>query len=222
MPTLKASSILLFRRAVRTFQYYPASMLSAIGFAMVTIIRIHLDWQDQEAYNFLFNCLHWTFSAGAIVGLSATAVLFNQFHVKHSQHIVSLVTLVTVLVSFSLLYFFGATEVVEASRYQRLSYLSTQRMIVLLYTSMLLFVLFSGRIFEDYDFSAAFFMTHKAFFIAIVYGLVLLAGLTAIAGAIETLLYADMSNKVYMYLSTMAGFLTFMLLSLIFQTLEKK
>ncbi len=38
-----------------------------------------------------------------------------------------------------------------------------------------------------------------------------MAGTSSIAGAIEALLYNDMSEKVYMYISAVVGFLTFIL-----------
>jgi hypothetical protein len=59
------------------------------------------------------------------------------------------------------------------------------------------------------DFAKSFFMTHKAFFIALIYGAVMFAGGAGVAGTVQALLYKDMSRKVYMYIGTIAGFLAY-------------
>nr|HXK78364.1 DUF4153 domain-containing protein [Oscillospiraceae bacterium] len=59
------------------------------------------------------------------------------------------------------------------------------------------------------DFSRSLFMAQKAFFIAAIYGVVLMGGFSGVAGAVQALLYRDMSEKVYMDLGTLAGFLAF-------------
>ncbi|NLK00538.1 MAG: DUF4153 domain-containing protein, partial [Clostridia bacterium] len=48
-----------------------------------------------------------------------------------------------------------------------------------------------------------------AFFTALLYGIVILAGGSGIAGAVQALLYKGMSGKVYMHISTIAGFLAY-------------
>ncbi|MBN2898995.1 MAG: DUF4153 domain-containing protein [Clostridia bacterium] len=222
MNTFKELSIQLFRRGTNTFKYYPASMLSALGFALVTIVRIHLEWSDQEAYNFIFNCLHWTFAAGAVVGLMAKTLADSRPKWQSRQGLVSILALGFVMFVFLLLYFFGSVETVETLRYQYLSHLAISRVMVLIYTSLLCFILLAAIIFEPYDFSGAFFMTHKALFIAFIYGGVILAGASGIAGAVENLLYADMSEKVYMYIATVVGFLTFTLFVGYFPDFQKE
>ncbi|NLK40417.1 MAG: DUF4153 domain-containing protein [Clostridiales bacterium] len=52
-------------------------------------------------------------------------------------------------------------------------------------------------------------MIHKSFFIALLYGLVIMAGASGVAGAIQSLLYKDLSSKIYGYIGTISGFLAF-------------
>jgi hypothetical protein len=63
----------IFKGAMEAFKTFPASIANAIAFSVVTAVRIQLDWPEQEPYNFLFNCLHWSFAAGAILSLTAAA-----------------------------------------------------------------------------------------------------------------------------------------------------
>jgi hypothetical protein len=39
---------MVFKGAANAFKRFPASIGSALAFAVVTIIRIHLDWSFQE------------------------------------------------------------------------------------------------------------------------------------------------------------------------------
>jgi len=66
-----------------------------------------------------------------------------------------------------------------------------------------------GEVKLETDFAGSFFMSHKAFFIAAIYGAVIMSGASGVAGAVQALLYHDMSSKVYMYIGTITGFLVF-------------
>jgi hypothetical protein len=62
MSAFTRSILQVFKGAAQAFQAFPAANASALGFAVVTLVRIHMDWPQQEAYNFLFNCLHLSFA----------------------------------------------------------------------------------------------------------------------------------------------------------------
>ena len=38
--------------AANALKTFPAAIVSAAAFAIVTIIRIHLEWPEQESFNF--------------------------------------------------------------------------------------------------------------------------------------------------------------------------
>src|SRR5665648_771995 len=119
---------------------------------------------------------------------------------------------------------FGSTDpnLVE-SRFAMVSALSIARVSMVMLVSYLTFVVLAGvqaennhmseakekNIKTKYDFAKSFFMTHKAFFIALIYGAVMMAGASGVAGAVQALIYNDMSSKVYMYIGTVVGFLVF-------------
>ena len=70
MNSFAQSASNIFKGALKAFLTFPASIGSALAFSVVTMIRIQLDWPQQEPFNFLFNCLHWAFALGAIFSLA--------------------------------------------------------------------------------------------------------------------------------------------------------
>lgn len=198
----------VFKGAAGAFQTFPAAIGCALGFAIVTMIRIQLDWSQQEPYNFLFNCLHWSFALGSIFSLAAITAAQSRWGQAKAFLAANLLGGLVVITAFLALYFLGAAD--EAgTAFQRISTLAAARVCAAMLVSFLAFVWLAGYPPEKSDFACSFFMTHKAFFIAATYGLVVMGGLEGVAGAIQALLYQDMSEKVYMYIATLGGFLAF-------------
>lgn len=196
--------------AAKAFQTFPAAIACALAFAIVTMIRIQLAWPQQEPYNFLFNCLHWSFALGAIFSLTAIIVAQSYYNQRKAFLTANLLGILAAVVTFLVLYLFCGTDPnLTGSRYAVLSSLAIARVSAAMLVSFLAFIILAGYPKDQSDFARSFFMTIKAFFIALLYGLVILAGASGVAGAIEALLYEGMSEKVYMYIATLAGFLAF-------------
>ena len=208
MNVLSRSISQIFQGAVKAFQTFPAAIGCALAFAIVTIIRIYLDWPQQEAFNFLFNCLHWSFAVGAILSLAITTAVKSRINNRNAFLIGNMLGLLVVAFTFILLYFFGQSAD-ESSRYAVISGISQARAGVAMLIGMLAFIYLAGYPNDQSDFSKSFFMTHKAFFIALIYGLVIMSGASGVAGAVKALLYHGMSYKVYMYIGTFTGFMAF-------------
>lgn len=212
---LRQSIHKVFKGAMGAFKKFPAAMLSALSFAIVTMIRIYLDWPAQEAYNFLFSCLHFAFALGAIFGLTAVTAERIKYNTQRTFVLANGIVGAVVLVAFGLLYYFGGTDPnAEYYRVVRVTSLAGARMAVATSVSYLVFVILAGYHKNEqgkaqFDFSGAFFMTHKAFFTALLYGLVIEIGVSGVAGAIRALLYRDMSYNIYSYIATIAGFVAF-------------
>lgn len=196
----------VFKRAYSSFQAFPASILAALGFAVVTMVRIQLDWPEQEAYNFLFNCLHWSFALGAIFGLAVLTAAKRRFDEKRIFSLANVLTLIVVALTLLIVYTQGGGDAVETLRYRSLTPLTISRLMVAIDISLLSFILLARA---NADFARSLFMTWKAFFIAVIYGSAMMAGASIVAGALENLVYQDMSEKVYMYIATIVGFLAF-------------
>ncbi|HAG11994.1 MAG TPA: hypothetical protein DCK76_11650 [Desulfotomaculum sp.] len=200
----------VFRGSIRAFQTFPVTIGSALAFAVVTMIRIQLNWPQQEPYNLLFNSLHWAFALGAIFSLAAITATQSRFNTKKAFLVANLLGVAVVVAAFLMLYLLGGTKSgLDDSSFVRVSVIAASRVSAAILISFLAFIILAGYPEDQSDFARSFFMTHKAFFIALVYGLVIMAGTSGVAGAVQILLYSGMSEKVFEYTGTLVGFLTF-------------
>ena len=211
MGTFSKSILRVAKGAMDAFGTFPSAIASALAFSIITAIRIYLDWPQQEEYNFLFNCLHWAFGFGAVFGIAAVTYVRSRKNSKKDFALANLVTGAIIVVIFLLLYFFGGREPLpdDYFRYMRLTDISIARMTAISFVVAVAFVIFAGLPRKNPNMTRSIFMTQKAFITAAIYGGVMMGGTSAVAGAIQALLYNEMSYKVYQYLGTIVGFLTF-------------
>ena len=208
MNTFAQSISNIFKGARKAFRTFPASIGCALAFAIIAAIRIHLDWAQQEPLNFLFNCLHWAFAIGAIFSLAATTAAQSRFNTRKASLAANLLGVVVAAITFLGLYLFGGTTLTGAS-YVTISALAATRASAAMLVFLIAFILLAGDPKNRPNFTSSLFMAHKSFFIALIYGLVILAGTTGVARALQFLIYREMSSKVYEYITTLAGFLTY-------------
>ncbi len=200
----------IFTGAAKAFRTFPASIACALGFAVVTMIRIQLDWPQQAPYNFLFNCLHWSFALGAVFSLAAITYARSRYEGDKAFKLANAAGAAVVAVTLLLLYMFSASHTnMYDTTYVTVSGIAASRVSVAMLVSMIAFIIFASRPKEQSDFERSLFMTQKAFFIAAIYSLVIMAGTSAVARAFQALIYQDMSYKVYQYIGTIVGFLAF-------------
>ncbi len=220
--TIKTSITKSVKGAIGTFELFPVVILNAALFTLITYIRIQLDWSDQEPYNFLFNCLHLAFASGAALGLVGIAFERGRFNEKKSFFMVNGAVFIVTLFIVFILYNFGASnpDLLGYSN-DNVSSLSAARISVLIAISLLGFIYFLSFPRDKSSVSESLFMFQKAFVIAFIYGIAIMMGTSGIAGAIQALLYNDMSEKVYMYLAATTGFVAFTLFVGYFPSLRK-
>jgi len=207
MSIINRSIIRSLKSAVNTVQTFPVSIISAFAFAIVTIIRIQIDWPEQESYNFLFNCLHLSLATSAVFGLASIAAVQSRINSKKTFIFANLLSGCIALITFVLLYFLGRETSNLDINY--VSELASARITIMIIISLIGFIYFAGYPNEQSDFSKSLFMFQKAFVIASIYGLVIMSGTYSVATAIRLLLYKGMSGDVYLYLGTIAGFIAF-------------
>lgn len=208
-PFLSSISRIL-QNAANAFRTFPASLLCALAFALVTIVRIEMDWQQQEPYNFLFNCLHWSLALGAIVSLTAITAAQSRSNTKGAFLTANLIGIAAGGLTFLVLYFFGSIAPEgNYTKYAIVSDIFEARAVMVMMIAFLIFIVLASHPREQSSFSDSFFMSHKAFFISLIYGGVIMSGTSGVARAVQALLYQEMSEKVYMYLGTLSGFLAF-------------
>jgi len=210
MNTFVRSVVKTFEGMLLSFKRYPETIACALAFSLVTIVRIHLDWEEQKAYNFILNALHWTFAFGALFSLALVTFEKSRMNKRQTRLLVGVAVGGTAILTFVLLFLFGGADPAFAGLGSgSLSALAIARVSAAMYCSLVAFVILAAYSNGRSDFSKAFFMSHKAFFTALIYGSVLLGGTSGVAGAVQALLYENMSSKVYMYIGTLAGFITF-------------
>lgn len=103
----------IFEGAAKAFRTFPAAIAAALAFAVVTMIRIELDWPEQEAYNFLFDCLHWALALGAIFSLAAITAAHSRSNTPGAFWLANLGGAAAAILTFFALYTLGraGTEV---------------------------------------------------------------------------------------------------------------
>ncbi len=210
MNVLVRTVLQLADAALNSFRKFPSAMLCAFAFSLVTVIRINLDWPQQEPYNFLFNCLHLSLAFGAVFSLAAITAAQTVCNRAKAFLAANLTSLLAAAIAFAALYCLGGADPgLTGYRYRMLSGIAVARVTAAMTVSFLGFVVFAAYPKGQSDFSRSSFMTLKALIVALVYGGTIMAGLSGIAGAVQALLYSAMSEKVYMYIGTLSGFLTF-------------
>ena len=210
MNSFTRSMMQIAQGAAKAFTSFPASIACALAFTLVTIVRIHLDWPENKDYNFLFNCLHWSFAFGAIFSMAAITAVQTRSEDRKAFILANIIGLLCTALVFVVLFFFGGkTPELGQSSSTMLSDLTQARIAVAMFVSFLTFIVLAGLPKESPDLAKSLFMTHKSFFIATIYGVVLLSGVSGVAAAVQALLYKGMSYKVYSYIAALTGFFTF-------------
>ncbi len=210
MNSFTRSIMQIVEGAAKAFTSFPASIACALAFTLVTIVRIHLDWPENKDYNFLFNCLHWSFAFGAIFSMAAITAAQTRSEDRKAFTLANIIGLLCTALVFVVLFFFGGkTPELGQSGSTMLSDVTQARVAVAMLVSFLAFIVLAGIPKENPDLAKSLFMTHKSFFIATIYGVVLLSGVSGVAGAVQALLYKGMSYKVYSYIAALTGFFTF-------------
>jgi len=208
--TVLKSIALVFSGARKAFRDYPVVIAAAFAFALVAIVRIQLDWTQQAAVDALFKSLHWALALGAAAGMAFLTAARGYWPGRRGLLIANLAAAAAALLAFLLLYVVGCSAPVPGlSVFKTLSLIAQYRMGVAILLCSLTFLLLSARPKEQSDIPRAFFMMHKALFTAVLYGGVLMAGLSSVAGALQALVYNAMSWKVYGHLGALCGFLAF-------------
>lgn len=210
MNAFTRSIMQIVQGAAKAFTSFPAAIACALAFTLVTIVRIYLDWPENKDYNFLFNCLHWSFAFGAFFSMAAITAAQTRSEERQAFSLANIIGLFCTVLVFIILFFFGGkTPELGQSGSAMLSDLTQARIAVAMFVSFLAFIVLAGFPQERPDLAKSLFMTHKSFFIATIYGIVLLSGISGVAGAVQALLYKGMSYKVYSYIAALTGFFTF-------------
>ena len=202
-----------FKGAYQAVTRFFMSSLGALVFMLTTMVRIQTGDAIQNVNRLLFDSLQWSAVLVAMVGLASVTYVRSRDNQSRNLLIANSLTAVSGIVAFLLLYLLGGTKVSPDSyyRYPGLTNLAQARMAIIVGVVFIAFILFAAKPWINKYVARTIFMIEKSVIISGIYGFVLLAGTAAVAGAIQGLLYPAMSFKVYQHLSSMIGFIAFML-----------
>ena len=194
----------------KAFITYPVAMLCNVIFALVTSARIYYDWPILRSYEFLLDSIQLACLAGALGSMALVTWAQSRWGYTPKIKIIHLVSFGLVLIIFAGVYIWGGRLTgISDNQYLTITELASARVFAVSTVSLLLFIIFAGAPVKAPQVDRSFFMTQKAFFIALIYGIVLWLGTAGVARAIEVLLYQGLSSDIYGYLGITAGFLAF-------------
>ena len=209
MENLKTAINKISQGAIKSFTRFPISVTSAIIISIAAIIKTSIGWDIKDTYSLLLNSIQLAFLLGAIFAMAV--VVYNETAAnkdKNNKLLIysNVLAILVPIVTFILLYFLGSTTIDGKIV---LSTIAVSRVVVATFVSAVLFVyLISMSKIVD-NFSDAFFISHKAFVISAIYGLVLLLGIFGVLAAIEALIYRGMSSHVYSYFAIAIAFVAY-------------
>lgn len=193
--------------ALKSFQTFPVSMACALVFTVATMVQIELSWSAVESYNFLLSCFRWSFAFAALFSFMLITAAKTRFDSLLSFITANVCGVAAAAIAFFSLYQFGGIPSPADATVTIISDLAAARMTVAMSVSFLIFVILAAYPKEESDFARSFFMTHKAFFIALLYGGVIMAGSSLIVVALETLIFDKLGHSIYGHLGVISGFI---------------
>lgn len=198
----------VFQRAAKSFYRFPISILSAIIISITAFIRISMDWEVQQIYNFLFDSIQLSFLLAAAFSMAIVVLIEIKFNSEKKIFLWgNIISLLVAIMSFILLYFFSGTIPDQGVVY--VSNIANARIFAGVLASGILFVYFISKNKTIDSFSDSFFISHRAFIISSIYGLVIMIGVSGVLGAFQALVYRGMSYQIYQYLGVVVAFLTY-------------
>lgn len=159
MNVLIRSIIRLAQSAVKSFKNFPVTIGCGLAFAVVALIRIQLDWPQQEPVNFIFNCLHWSFALGAVFSLAVVTLVQSRFNTCKAFIAANLLGIAATGATFLLLYLFSGSEPdpLASVSYAVITDIAAARVGAALLVCFLAFISFAAYPREQSDFARSFF-----------------------------------------------------------------
>ena len=211
MKNFKDSITNIFENAIKSFSRFPTSIISAIIIAVVALIKITRGYEVDSSVNFLLDITQYAFLIGGVFAMF-TVTYAEIKHNDNKQYFLyaNASGFIVAIISFILLYFFGSAYALDSvSITNYISTIAFARVLVATFVSATLFVYMISKSKTINNFSDAFFITHKAFVISMIYALVMLIGISGVIGAFQALLYKDLSYKVYQFVQVGIGLVTY-------------
>ena len=183
----------ILRRGGFAFLYYPVSMLFATCLAFLSIWII---LAEPDSGRKMLASMQWAFAFGVFLNMALCVISKKADGGRASFLAAGALSLLASAGVFFAVYY-GKGTLVSSD--------SITRVLAGIVISLLVFVFVPSFHSKKIRYNQMVFMTLKSFFIAAVYGLVIMLGCFFIAFAVESLLIPEMSSKVYSYIAILSG-----------------
>lgn len=180
----------------KAFSRFPAAMASALVVAVAATINIAVEPTNEK----LLVNLMLAFASAAFWGM-AVSVISNKLSDKKLSF--------AILNSLSLIAGFGLFAYLQYWVPDEPKPIIIARIFAAGVAAFIIFLITISANKAESDFNQSSFMVLKSFIIAGLYTLVIMLGLFFVAFAVENLLYENMDEKVYMYISIWSAFIGF-------------
>ena len=80
MNAFTRSIVQIFKGAARAFQTFPATIASALAFAVVTMVRIQLDYPIQDSYQEIITSLQWALALSGLLSMAAITGVQSRYN----------------------------------------------------------------------------------------------------------------------------------------------
>ncbi len=180
----------------KSFARFPAAMVSALVVAVAATMNIAVEPADDK----LLASLILAFASAAFWGMAVSSISDTLSGNKLSFAISNGLGLIAGAGLFAYLQFLvpdDAPSIIFA------------RIVAAGVAAFIIFLIAISANEVESDFNQSAFMVLKSFIIAGLYTLVIMLGLFFVAFAVESLLYDNLSEKVYMYISIWSAFIGF-------------
>lgn len=212
----------VFKGSTNAFKRYPIVLINAIIFAVVTMLKIRLDISYYSDEDFWITCLQFATALSAFVSLASLSFLEKKDANKKNFVLVNILGVVITITTMSLLFYTAETNTnYMGDVYRTLSVITTVRVFAIISISLLLFTLFAENPEKEAAYSRSLFMTYKAFFTALVYGLIILAGASLVIFTFDNLII-DVDSEIYAHIGIVSGFIAFTIFVGYFPNFKKR
>ncbi len=190
----------VFQGGAKSFARFPAAIISALVVAAIASVLIY---QDTTANEKIYTSLQLAFCFGAFLGMAVSVATTRRTDRPVPFVLANLASLLIAGGVFALIYY----------RPGEIPSMTFARVIAASAIAFLAFLLIISNDANRTDYNQASFMTLKSALIAMIYALVIMLGLFFIAFTVKTLLYNDLSQKVYQYIGvwSLLGWFAFFL-----------
>lgn len=186
-----------------TIDYYPVSVIFSFLLLVTVWVRIELSWESNYQYDVILSALQLSL----LVILLVSFPLSRRFRLQNKGYVIVFPAIITSILYFLIINY----GVYEGGSKDVISNLTTARTGVIAFVSLLSFIYLTHKEGIFSSFSEAFFFFNRTVLLSFFYFIVIALGSTAVAAALEALVFNNLTEKIYMYLVSTSAWSSFLM-----------